>query len=169
MKITQQDFRTTDWSGGTTSELYITPRGATVGEKNFTGRISSATCELDSSTFTPYDGFTRFITPLDGNLKLLVNGEAMELKPFEVLKFSGADDVTSYSQVRDFNYIVKDGEPFEMVAKDVDGELMVEEKALIFFYTPFTVNGEAFEGMSAFIGDHVKVEGQGKILICTLA
>lgn len=169
MRITKEEFKTTNWSGGETSELLISPSTASVSEKNFDFRISSATCELDSSNFTPYNGFTRYITPLDGNLKMIVNGTEVELEPFEVYKFSGSDEVTSYSKIRDFNLIVKEELPNQMYAKDVDGELRVEDKSLIFFYeSGMKVDGEEYPAMSAHIGEHVNISGEGKILVCEI-
>lgn len=169
MKITREEFKTTNWSGGETSELLISPTTASVGEKNFDFRISSATCELDSSNFTPYNGFTRYITPLDGNLKMIVNGTEVELEPFEVYKFSGSDDVTSYSKIRDFNLIVKEELPNKMYSVDVNGSARIEDKSLIFFYEDgMKVDGEEYPAMSAHMGEHVEVTGKGKILVCEI-
>lgn len=169
MKITKNEFKTTNWSGGETSELFISPKTASVGEKNFNLRISSATCELDSSSFTPYNGFTRYITPLDGELKMIVNGEDVLLKPFEVYKFSGSDEVTSYSKIRDFNLIVKEDLKNRMYSVNVNGEYEVKENALIFFYeSGMKVNGEEYEEMTAYIGKAAKVTGNGKILVCEI-
>lgn len=169
MKITKNDFKTTNWSGGETSELFICPKDASVAEKNFDFRISSATCELDSSTFTPYNGFIRYITPLDGDLRMIVNEREVILKPFEVFEFLGSDEVTSYSKIRDFNLIVKEGLQNKMYSVEVNGKYHVKEKALIFFYeSGFSLNNEAFEEMSAYIGEDAEVEGNGKIIICEL-
>ncbi|WP_455258751.1 HutD family protein [Peptoniphilus asaccharolyticus] len=169
MKLTKEEFKTTNWSGGETSELLISPTTASVGEKNFDFRISSATCELDSSSFTPYNGFTRYITPLDGDLKMVVNGKEVILKPFEVYKFSGSDEVISYSKVRDFNLIVREDFTNKMYSLDVDGTARIEDRNLIFFYeSGMRVNGEEYSKMSAYIGEEAEVTGKGKILVCEL-
>ena len=83
-EIFENEFITSNWSGGTTSQIFIEPENASVKNKDFDFRISSATCDLDKSEFTPYNGFTRYITPLDGNLKLVNNGNIVNLLPFEI-------------------------------------------------------------------------------------
>ena len=51
--LTRDDYVTTNWSGGTTTQLAIAPEGAVYGDRNFLWRLSSATVELDHSDFTP--------------------------------------------------------------------------------------------------------------------
>lgn len=107
--IKWSDFKTSEWSGGTTSEIIIVPEGAEVGKRNFELRISTATCDLDESVFSDYTGFKRYIAPVDGELILDVEGSEVKLKPYEVYEFSGSDSVAGYSKVRDYNLILKDG------------------------------------------------------------
>ena len=67
MKIeyyTKDDFNTSVWQGGKTTELLILPTGASYKERNFIARLSSATIEASSSEFTILDGINRFITPI---------------------------------------------------------------------------------------------------------
>ncbi|WP_246060425.1 HutD family protein [Peptoniphilus catoniae] len=171
-KIERKDFKTSDWAGGQTDEIIINPQGVDFKERNFNYRISSATCNLDSSEFSPYGGFTRFITPLDYELKLIHKGEKVNLKPFEVYKFSGSDQMSSYSKVRDFNLIVKDGLKADLYSKEVKGSLKIKneaEKLLIFNYNfDLTVNSEEFLKMSLIELDHgesIEIKGEGKLLI----
>ncbi|MDO5689836.1 MAG: HutD family protein [Tissierellia bacterium] len=103
--ISWKNVQTTDWSGGTTSEILILPEGASASKRDFQLRISTATCELEESVFSDYSGFTRFIAPIDGTLDLSVNGESVHLQPFEVFRFRGSDKVIGHSQVRDYNLI----------------------------------------------------------------
>lgn len=107
--IGQEEFTTTDWSGGKTTELMIYPKDSDYKEKNFQFRISSATVELEESNFTKLPGIKRFITPLDGELKLTHDDkEYINLKPFEVYEFSGGIDTRSFGKVRDFNLMLRD-------------------------------------------------------------
>ncbi len=103
------DFKTSTWSGGTTSEIIIVPEGAEVGKRNFNLRISTATCDLDESVFSDYTGYKRYIAPVDGELVLDVEGSEIKLNPYEVYEFNGSDAVTGYSKVRDYNLIFKEG------------------------------------------------------------
>lgn len=95
-KITFKDYKDTKWSGGLTSEIFIYPENASVGERNFSIRVSTATTEVEESTFSDYSSYTRYISTFDNPLKLLVNGEERNLKPFEIFKFSGEDKVKSF-------------------------------------------------------------------------
>lgn len=73
MKITQltaADFRTSTWSGGTTTELFLYPENGSYAARDFLFRISSATVDLEESDFTPLQGVERYITPLEGSFVL---------------------------------------------------------------------------------------------------
>ncbi len=120
-RITEKDFTSSKWSGGQTDELLILPAGASYKDRNFNMRLSSASVELEKSNFTSLPGVTRFICPLDNNLKLFhytnstkgskdsaSNAEILaELKPFEVFKFSGDMPIVSEGRCRDFNLMLK--------------------------------------------------------------
>ena len=108
--LTNDDYLTSVWSGGKTTQFYIYPEDAIYKELNFKFRISSATVELDKSEFTKLDGVHRFITPLDKELKLTHNHkDFVELKPFDVYEFEGGIDTTSFGTARDFNLMLANG------------------------------------------------------------
>lgn len=86
--------------------------------------MSTATTEVEESTFSDYSSYTRYISTFDNPLKLLVNGEERNLKPFEIFKFSGEDKVKSFGKVRDFNLIYKN---------NINAKLMAIEKKERFF------------------------------------
>ena len=113
MKIThyrEKDFKTSNWSGGTTTELFIYPREADYKKRDFLFRLSSATVDLDRSDFTPLPEFFRFISPLNGDLKISHDEKNFtKLKPYEVYAFDGGAKTVSMGRVRDFNLMVKDG------------------------------------------------------------
>ena len=80
--LTGKDYTTTRWSGGTTTELLIRPRGAVYGQRAFLCRISSATVELAESTFTALPDYTRLIATLEGTITLAHDGgEPLTLAP----------------------------------------------------------------------------------------
>lgn len=114
-KLSEVDFITSSWSGGTTTELFIYPKNSTYKERNFKVRLSSATVELEESEFTKLEGIQRFITPLDSSLKLSHNNrKIIKLEPFEVYRFDGGIVTKSFGKARDFNL---------MLAQDIEGEL----------------------------------------------
>ena len=59
--LTPDDYRTTRWSGGTTTELAISPRDAVYADRNFLWRVSSALVEDETSDFTPLPDYNRLI------------------------------------------------------------------------------------------------------------
>lgn len=107
--LNKSDYNTTAWSGGETTELYIYPENSNLKERDFIFRISSATCPDETSKFSDFTGFNRYITSLDKDLILTNQGEEHILKPYEIFFFDGADDTASHSAVRDFNLIIKKG------------------------------------------------------------
>lgn len=100
-------FKTTDWPGGRTTELYLYPENGDYGRRDFKIRISSATVETEKSKFTKLPGFRRELMILDGELKLVHEGrESRDMKPFDVDSFLGSWDTMSFGAsgtVRDFN------------------------------------------------------------------
>ena len=111
-KITQEEYRLSNWSGGTTTQLLIWPQNADYQSKDFSFRISSATVELEESVFTHLPKVHRFLSILDGELQLNVKHDSEEnvltLKEKEIFEFEGDWEVKSKGQVRDFNLMLKD-------------------------------------------------------------
>ncbi|RVU55110.1 HutD family protein [Anaerosphaera multitolerans] len=173
--IKKEEFVTTDWSGGTTTEVYISPKGANVSERDFDYRVSTATCELDESVFSDYSGFVRFIAPVDANLNLKNGDEEITLRPYEVYRFDGSDSVVGYSKVRDFNLIFKKGLSGKMYSTIVNGQARIEnfsKKMLIFNNdSEIEVNNKDFEIFSAIVLDIdevVNFRGYGSLIICEM-
>lgn len=179
-EIFENEFVTTTWSGGTTSQIFIEPENSSVQNKDFDFRISSATCDLDKSEFTPYNNFTRYITPLDGNLKLVNNGNIVNLLPFEIYCFDGENKVESYGKVRDYNLIIRKGLKGEMYSKKLDeNELIfkVKSKRTIIFNYESYINYEykkdkkefkKFSSLELIENEEIILSGNGKILICEI-
>lgn len=179
-KILEEDFITTNWSGGTTSQIFIDPADSSVADKSFNYRISSATCDLDQSDFTPYSDFERYITPLNGNLKLINNGNEIKINPFEIYFFDGSDNVTSIGKVRDYNLIVRKGHKGLMYSKKLEDssyELKAKSnKVIVFNYQAelfYEINGEKsvfdkFSALELTEGEKIVFSGKGKILVCEI-
>lgn len=143
MKIeyyTKDNFRTTAWKGGKTTELLILPIGANYRERNFIARLSSATIDVSSSEFTILNGIKRFITPitypflLESNIK-----KTFLLKPFEVYEFSGDEKTCSYGMSQDFNLMV-DSKKAVAWMKAIKNKkkivINVENISLLWFFVP---------------------------------
>ncbi len=106
--IKNNQYKTSNWSGGTTTELFIYPENSTYEHKNFTWRISSATVDLDTSKFTVLSDYQRIIMVLKGNLVLSHDGiESISLNELEQYEFDGGINTESMGKVTDFNLMMK--------------------------------------------------------------
>ena len=93
------------WSGGTTSELFIYPKGSSFSEGSFELRISIATVELDETTFTPLSNTLRTLLVLEGNQLLRHQGaHTSDLTAFQQDTFSG--DWTTFCSGKSTNFNV---------------------------------------------------------------
>ena len=108
--LTREDYVTTSWSGGTTTQLAIAPEGAVYADRDFLWRLSSATVELDHSDFTPLPDYNRFLSVLEGEIQLKIDAdEPVPVSPGKVVAFDGGVPVESWGQCVDFNLMVRKG------------------------------------------------------------
>ena len=107
----KEDYKTSTWAGGTTTELCLFPEGGSYAERRFDLRISSATCDLLESQFTPLPDFQRELMILDGEIHIFHKGNGGErdlvLPPEALDSFSGADETRSVGRCTDFNVIYR--------------------------------------------------------------
>lgn len=109
--LTQSDYSTARWPGGTTTQLAIAPEGARYADRDFLWRISSAQVELEHSDFTPLPGYDRFLAVLAGDLELKVGGGARTSLPrLTVRSFDGGVPTQSWGRCTDFNLMVRKGQ-----------------------------------------------------------
>ena len=102
--LSNQHFKVSDWSGGTTTELFIFPPDASYQERNFVFRLSTARIEIEKSTFTSLPGVTRKIMILYGEIRIdHQNHYAKNLYKFDVDTFEGDWKTTSVGRCTDFN------------------------------------------------------------------
>lgn len=120
--LTSDDYVTTAWSGGKTTELFIYPAVASFKAQDYTIRLSTATVEVDSSTFTSLPGVDRTLMVLDGELTLTHKNEhAVTLKKFDADHFKGDWETTSEGQGVDFNLMLRNGFEGEISVVQLDG------------------------------------------------
>lgn len=108
------------WKGGKTEELCIVPEDASLQERNFDLRISSATIDLERSEFSDFTGYRRYLMKLEGDITLLIDEKSITIKDDEAFEFMGDEKVNSISKEssRDFNVIIK---------KDKKADISIEE------------------------------------------
>ena len=109
IKLTKHNQQiTTNWSGGTTTELFIYPEGANYASRDFLCRISTATVQTETSTFTDLTGFKRILMLLNGNLIVTHNQtNTYHLTPFTTHFFDGGWQTNAQGLVTDFNVIFR--------------------------------------------------------------
>jgi uncharacterized protein len=144
--IRKADIQTSRWAGGTTSQLFIFPAGSDYKKMDFDFRISTATIETETSTFTSLPGVKRILMVLDGTLELSHrdqldsrSGRSTILEPFETDSFPGDWETTSGGKVTDFNLMIRRQELEGMVrmmqlGKKSDLVLEAEHHAFIYLH-----------------------------------
>ena len=106
--LTKEDYVTTTWSGGTTTQLAIAPEGAVYADRDFLWRLSSAKVELERSDFTPLPDYNRLISVLHGELEMKIgDGARFGLEPFTLRSFDGGVPVESWGKCTDYNLMVR--------------------------------------------------------------
>ena len=120
-KLTEKNYKISNWSGGTTTQLAIYPEDADYAKREFGWRISSATVELEHSIFTSLPDVNRILAPLEGELALSFNGEEpIRLKPLEQVAFSGFTPTESWGKVVDFNVMTSPDRQAKLETFDVE-------------------------------------------------
>ena len=78
--------------------------------RDFLWRLSSATVELEESTFTPLPDFDRIILTLEGEMDICHDGGPwIHLEEFSPHRFDGASETRSRGKVTDFNLMLRKG------------------------------------------------------------
>ena len=106
--LSKSDYITSNWSGGSTTQLFISPATASYAERNFDFRISSAKVEVAASTFTPVPNINRKLMVLEGEITVThENHHNKTLKKFDTDTFSGDWKTTAIGTCIDFNLMTK--------------------------------------------------------------
>lgn len=158
-KIDASMFQQTQWAGGTTTQMAIWPEDGDYSRREFAYRISHASVDVASSTFTPLEGVSRYLTITEGELELRHDGgEWSKLLPFEVYEFDGGLHTEAVGLVKDFNLMTKgsakgqmltirlsEGEVYERTSSDEGSHLWL-----------YIAEGETEEGAA---GDFFRATG----------
>ncbi|WP_372645917.1 HutD family protein [Ancylomarina sp.] len=102
--ISADKFNTINWSGGTSTQLYIYPETADYGLRNFDFRLSTAIVEVKKSDFTSLPSVSRKIMILDGQIEISHKDHyKKELQRFDIDEFEGDWQTSSVGVCTDFN------------------------------------------------------------------
>ncbi|NOQ72929.1 MAG: hypothetical protein GQ574_13050 [Crocinitomix sp.] len=130
---------TTKWSGGDTTELFISPQGSSYIKRDFNFRLSTATVEVNESVFTPLAGASRVLMVLEGQMNLEhKNHHKSQLSKFDIDRFDGGWETASVGTCIDFNLMLRNGckgdvEGVELKANAVQ-KYEFDERPALFFY-----------------------------------
>lgn len=130
---------TIKWSGGETTELFISPVGSSYADRNFDFRLSTATVEVEESVFTALSGVSRVLMVLEGQMNLTHENEhKAELAKFDVDHFEGGWKTASFGTCTDFNLMLRNDcrgsvEGFDLIA-DSKIKYDFDERPELFFY-----------------------------------
>jgi uncharacterized protein len=104
------ELESSQWSGGTTSQLLIYPENAKYQDRDFLWRLSSASVEVDESVFTSLPGISRILMVIDGELRIEHEGHhSINLSSFQQDSFMGDWSTKSFGRVTDFNLMMANG------------------------------------------------------------
>ena len=127
-----EDFRTSRWTGGTTTQLAIWPQDSEYLERNFVWRLSTATCEKEESIFSRLPDFNRILVVLSGSVVLAhENVRSARLRELEQDTFDGAYRTKSFGAITDYNLMVRKGNEGSVEVIELSEEnrtLAVEDK-----------------------------------------
>jgi environmental stress-induced protein Ves len=164
--VKASDLHLTKWSGGTTTQLYIYPPTSDFSKKEFDYRISTASVQLEDSTFTPFPNYERKLMIIEGVLDLFHDGHyAIQLHPFDQDAFSGDWISHSKGKVIDLNVIFKPGYKVKLfhfeLPKGEEVLLNCKETTLLYIlYGEIGVSKECAQKKDVII-----IDGQGELSI----
>ncbi|RSJ56843.1 HutD [Streptococcus gordonii] len=155
------DFQVSDWSGGKTKQLYLSPPTGHYGKRDFDYRLSTATVEVAESEFSDLSGFHRILMSLDHTLNLhnASRQEETVLDPFTPYFFEGSDSITSRGTCTDFNLIYSNHYQGQMIAVS-NKQVLIRDEEIQFIYalTNLTVIGDNFPPLDIEEGNLLIVE-----------
>ena len=106
----EENYSTSNWTGGRTKELAIFPEESKYLDRNFIWRLSSATVETEESDFSKLPDYDRVLMVLEGEVVLSYEGQRVaRLKELEQDRFDGAWKTKSFGKITDFNLMVRKG------------------------------------------------------------
>jgi environmental stress-induced protein Ves len=153
------------WKGGKTEELCIVPESASLQERNFDIRISSATIDLERSEFSDFTGYRRYLMKLEGDITLLIDDKTIIIKRDEAFEFMGDEKVISISREpsRDFNVIIKKDKKADISIKENE-KLNTNKGEYIFSLEKAKINGNEVDKYALYEADDENINLEGRFI-----
>ena len=153
------------WKGGKTEQLCIVPESASLQERNFDIRISSATIDLERSEFSDFTGYRRYLMKLEGDITLLIDDKTIIIKRDEAFEFMGDEKVISISKEpsRDFNVIIKKDKKADISIKENE-KLNTNKGEYIFSLEKAKINGNEVDKYALYEADDENINLEGRFI-----
>ncbi|WP_304016638.1 HutD family protein [Fenollaria timonensis] len=153
------------WKGGKTEQLCIVPENASLQERNFDLRISSATIDLERSEFSDFTGYRRYLMKLEGDITLLIDDKTIIIKGDEAFEFMGDEKVISISKEpsRDFNVIIKKDKKADISIKENE-KLNTNKGEYIFSLEKAKINGNEVDKYALYEADDENINLEGRFI-----
>ena len=153
------------WKGGKTTQLCIVPENASLQERNFDLRISSATIDLERSEFSDFRGYRRYLMKLEGDITLLIDDKTIIIKRDEAFEFMGDEKVISLSKEpsRDFNVIIKKDKKADISIKENE-KLNTNKGEYIFSLEKVKINGKDVDKYALYETDDESINLEGRFI-----
>lgn len=153
------------WKGGKTEQLCIVPEDASLQERNFDLRISSATIDLERSEFSDFTGYRRYLMKLEGDIRLLIDDKSIIIKRDEAFEFMGDEKVISLSKEpsRDFNVIIKKDKKADISIKENE-KLNTNKGEYIFSLEKAKINGNEVDKYALYEADDDNINLEGRFI-----
>ena len=153
------------WKGGKTTQLCIVPGNASLQERNFDLRISSATIDLERSEFSDFRGYRRYLMKLEGDITLLIDDKTIIIKRDEAFEFMGDEKVISLSKEpsRDFNVIIKKDKKADISIKENE-KLNTNKGEYIFSLEKAKINGKDVDKYALYETDDESINLEGRFI-----
>lgn len=153
------------WKGGKTEQLCIVPGNASLQERNFDLRISSATIDLERSEFSDFRGYRRYLMKLEGDITLLIDDKTINIKRDEAFEFMGDEKVISISKEpsRDFNVIIKKDKKADISIKENE-KLNTNKGEYIFSLEKAKINGKDVDKYALYETDDENINLEGRFI-----
>lgn len=165
MKDLNKNRIVSTWKGGKTTQLCIVPENASLQERNFDLRISSATIDLERSEFSDFRGYRRYLMKLEGDITLLIDDKTIIIKRDEAFEFMGDEKVISLSKEpsRDFNVIIKKDKKADISIKENE-KLNTNKGEYIFSLEKAKINGKDVDKYALYETDDESINLEGRFI-----
>lgn len=163
--IGKKDITTTNWQGGTTTQLYIYPENASYLERDFDFRISTAKVESETSQFTSLPNVHRKLMVLDGEITLNHEGHySKKLGKFEIDTFEGNWKTSAIGTCTDFNLMSTKNQNGSIASFQIEKnkELLISKNNLSKWLILYVFTGEVNVKLKEEI---LKLEAESVLLI----